>query len=96
MEHSRESPVKRADDYQRGCDHIKVLHNATCSFFHLMTGSAGHNLILQKTCFIVKNRGKTVFLSGKKSARSGPQRKTIFDHGIGNDHDGPEEVRYRQ
>jgi transcriptional regulator with XRE-family HTH domain len=40
--------------------------------------SAGHNLILEKNCFTVKNIGKLAFLSGKNRAETDIERKTIF------------------
>jgi transcriptional regulator with XRE-family HTH domain len=41
-----------------------------------VAGFAGHNLILKKICFTVKNSRKLTFLSGKSPPETGTQRKT--------------------
>lgn len=78
MEGSGQPPVQSANDDQRGRDYVKSLHIENVPFLSRLAGSAGHNLILRKICFTLKNCWDLVFLTGKTRAQRDTERKTIF------------------
>src|SRR5271157_1155599 len=68
----------------------------TVPFTSLPAGFAGHELILRKICFTVKNTGEAVFSSGKSPAGTGRERKTNFGHALGHHRERTQDVRDRR
>src|SRR5271165_765215 len=58
-----------------------------------MAQSLGHNLILGKKCFTVKNRGKLAFSSRKNAPEKRIERKTNFAYGVRYHYRRPQELR---